>query len=189
MNRPGHPIDADEKFIISGPTEPANITESCGSLGTFLYKRLLRNGDTTALVRTKRKVTFTPRATVHDQVCIFKSLFISLSYFIVRCPTNRSLPHPQIDGVYSTELQYLELLEQAIRLAESLRRHANLQAGDVVGIVSENRLEFPVALYAAFFVGAAVAPINLTYTERKYAADTFGRLISMSTCYSRRAII
>ncbi|XP_050085376.1 uncharacterized protein LOC126571137 [Anopheles aquasalis] len=118
---PTHPMEAEEKFIISGPPEPADFIESSGSLGEFLYKRLLKNGDTTGI----------------------------------------------IDGVYSTELQYLELLEKAIRLAESLRRHANLQSGDVMGVCSENRLEFPVVLYAAFFLGAAVAPINLTYTERE----------------------
>ncbi|XP_055531065.1 uncharacterized protein LOC129721953 [Wyeomyia smithii] len=72
-----------------------------------------------------------------------------------------------IDGVYGTELRYLELLEQAARLGECLRSVAGVQVGDVVGIVSENRLEFPPVLFAAFFVGATVAPINLTYTERE----------------------
>ncbi|XP_035902710.1 4-coumarate--CoA ligase 1 [Anopheles stephensi] len=73
-----------------------------------------------------------------------------------------------IDGVYSSELRYLELLETGVRLAEGLRSEAGLRAGDVVGIISENRLEFPVALYASFFANAAVAPINLTYTEREF---------------------
>ncbi|XP_053681935.1 uncharacterized protein LOC128732670 [Sabethes cyaneus] len=72
-----------------------------------------------------------------------------------------------IDGIYGTELRYLELLEQASRLGECLRTLAGIQIGDVVGIVSENRLEFPPVLFAAFFVGATVAPINLTYTERE----------------------
>uniref|UniRef100_A0AAG5CN84 Luciferin 4-monooxygenase n=1 Tax=Anopheles atroparvus TaxID=41427 RepID=A0AAG5CN84_ANOAO len=73
-----------------------------------------------------------------------------------------------IDGVDSSELRYLELLELAVRLADALRRDAGLQAGDVVGIISENRLEFPVALFAAFFLGATVAPINLTYSEGEF---------------------
>ncbi|XP_065073268.1 uncharacterized protein LOC135697456 isoform X2 [Ochlerotatus camptorhynchus] len=70
-----------------------------------------------------------------------------------------------IDGVYGTELRYLELLEQTVRLAECLRTLADVRVGDVVGIVSENRLEFPAALFASIFLGATVAPINLTYTE------------------------
>ncbi|XP_058449941.1 uncharacterized protein LOC131429669 [Malaya genurostris] len=72
-----------------------------------------------------------------------------------------------IDGIYGTELRYLDLLEQAARLGECLRVQAGIKVGDVVGIISENRLEFPPVLFASFFLGATVAPINLTYTERE----------------------
>ncbi|XP_058058848.1 uncharacterized protein LOC131209735 [Anopheles bellator] len=115
-------VSVKDEFVISGAPEPSDITEGCGSLGMFLYKRLLGNGDGVAV----------------------------------------------IDGVYSSELGYLELLESAVRLADCLLRCTDLRSGDVVGIVSENRLEFPVVLYAAFFIGATVAPINLTYTEREF---------------------
>lgn len=46
------------------------------------------------------------------------------------------------------------------------------KAGDVVGICSENRLEFAVTVYATILLGATVAPVNVTYTERN------GRLIT-----------
>ncbi|XP_055616636.1 uncharacterized protein LOC129762426 [Toxorhynchites rutilus septentrionalis] len=72
-----------------------------------------------------------------------------------------------IDGVYGSELRYLELLEQSVRLAECLQQFAGVRVGDVVGIVSENRLEFPAVLFASIFLGAMVAPINLTYSERE----------------------
>ncbi|XP_062557091.1 uncharacterized protein LOC134221931 isoform X2 [Armigeres subalbatus] len=72
-----------------------------------------------------------------------------------------------IDGVFGTELHYLELLEQTVRLAECLRTLADVRVGDVVGIVSENRLEFPAVLFGSIFLGATVAPINLTYSERE----------------------
>lgn len=113
---------SSDNLVLSGDPEPNNLTEGCGSLGMFLMKRLLRHGDSVAV----------------------------------------------IDGVYSSELRYLELLENAVHLAEELRQYTSLQPGDVVGIISENRLEFPVVLYAAFFLNAAVAPINLTYTEREF---------------------
>lgn len=48
-----------------------------------------------------------------------------------------------------------------------MRTLADVRVGDVVGIVSENRLEFPAALFASIFLGATVAPINLTYSEGK----------------------
>uniref|UniRef100_A0A182QGS8 Luciferin 4-monooxygenase n=1 Tax=Anopheles farauti TaxID=69004 RepID=A0A182QGS8_9DIPT len=73
-----------------------------------------------------------------------------------------------IDGVYGTEATYMELLEQGARLAECLRQQAGIRCGDVVGLVSENRLEFPVVLIGSFLLGATVAPINLTYTEREF---------------------
>lgn len=42
-----------------------------------------------------------------------------------------------------------------------------IRQNDVVGIVSENRMEFPAIAYAAFYLGAIVTPINITYTSRK----------------------
>lgn len=45
---------------------------------------------------------------------------------------------------------------------------AGIRENDVIGIVSENRLEFPVIAFAAFYLGAIVSPINITYTGRKF---------------------
>lgn len=45
---------------------------------------------------------------------------------------------------------------------------AGIRENDVIGIVSENRLEFPVIAFAAFYLGAIVSPINITYTERRF---------------------
>ena len=50
---------------------------------------------------------------------------------------------------------------------------AGVRENDVIGIVSENRLEFPVISFAAFYLGAIVSPINITYTERKFISDDF----------------
>uniref|UniRef100_A0A182N0I5 Luciferin 4-monooxygenase n=1 Tax=Anopheles dirus TaxID=7168 RepID=A0A182N0I5_9DIPT len=111
-----------DAFIVSGPPHKSDITAGCGSLGTFLRRKLLQNGSDVAL----------------------------------------------IDGVYGTELTYLELLEQGTRLAECLRAQAGIRCGDVIGLVSENRLEFPVVLVGSFLLGATVAPVNLTYTEREF---------------------
>lgn len=56
---------------------------------------------------------------------------------------------------------------QVIRLAKSLSTVYGVKEGDVIGLCSENRLEFPVIVFAAFCLGATVAPLNVTYTERK----------------------
>jgi 4-coumarate--CoA ligase len=72
-----------------------------------------------------------------------------------------------VDGITSEETSYLEIRARAIRLARKLQA-SGITKNDVISIVSENRIEFPVALFAVFLCGATVAPINLTYSERKY---------------------
>ncbi|XP_037030650.1 4-coumarate--CoA ligase 1-like [Bradysia coprophila] len=57
-----------------------------------------------------------------------------------------------------------ELYVRSIQLAKALRLDG-VDAGDVIGLCSENRAEFPVVLFAALFVGATVAPLNTSYIE------------------------
>uniref|UniRef100_A0A182W5X3 Luciferin 4-monooxygenase n=1 Tax=Anopheles minimus TaxID=112268 RepID=A0A182W5X3_9DIPT len=111
----------ESQLIVSGPPHKSDITAGCGSLGTFVRRKLLQNGADIAL----------------------------------------------IDGVYGSEITYMELLEQGARVAECLRQ-AGIRSGDVIGLVSENRIEFPIVLIGSFLLGATVAPINLTYTEREF---------------------
>lgn len=40
-----------------------------------------------------------------------------------------------------------------------------IREGDVISIVSENRVEMAEIIYAVFYLNAIVSPINLTYTE------------------------
>lgn len=56
---------------------------------------------------------------------------------------------------------------QVIRLAKSLSSEFGVKESDVIGLCSENRLEFPIVIFAAFCLGATVAPLNVTYTDRK----------------------
>lgn len=52
-------------------------------------------------------------------------------------------------------------------MAKSLSTVYGVKEGDVIGLCSENRLEFPVVVFAAFCLGATIAPLNVTYTDRK----------------------
>lgn len=45
---------------------------------------------------------------------------------------------------------------------------AGIRQNDVISIISENRIEYPAIAYGAFYVSAIVAPVNPTYTERKF---------------------
>ncbi|XP_053665540.1 uncharacterized protein LOC128714687 [Anopheles marshallii] len=92
----------------------------------------------------------------------------SLGTFVRRKLLQNGSDIALIDGVYGTEVTYMELLEQGARVAECLRREVGIRSGDVIGLVSENRMEFPVVLIGSFLLGATVAPINLTYSEREF---------------------
>lgn len=72
----------------------------------------------------------------------------------------------QIDGITSQELTYNELKTRSIRYAECLQAEG-VQEGDVVGLCSENRMDFTCALFGTILLGATVAPLNLTYSECK----------------------
>lgn len=54
-----------------------------------------------------------------------------------------------------------------VRLAHVLK-HLGIKSNDVVGLSSENCVEYAITLFAAFAVNATVAPLNVTYSERKY---------------------
>lgn len=75
----------------------------------------------------------------------------------------------QIDGVSDTKLTRHDVRAQVIRLAKSLSSVYGVKEGDVIGLCSENRLEFPVIVFAAFVLGATIAPLNVTYTDRKWS--------------------
>ena len=72
-----------------------------------------------------------------------------------------------MNGITDQSSKYNEVKEQSINLAKSLFS-AGIREKDVVGIIAENRLEFPVIAFAAIYLGAIITPINITYTERKF---------------------
>uniref|UniRef100_A0A1L8DYB2 Luciferin 4-monooxygenase n=1 Tax=Nyssomyia neivai TaxID=330878 RepID=A0A1L8DYB2_9DIPT len=71
-----------------------------------------------------------------------------------------------IDGLSGRKITYKEIKEKALHLAEFFRQNG-VKAGDVIGICSENRIEFPFTVYGALLIGATVTTINLLYTERE----------------------
>lgn len=60
------------------------------------------------------------------------------------------------------------MFEQSTRVARALHG-AGVRQNDVIGIMSENCLEFPAIAYGALYLNAIVAPVNVTYTERKFS--------------------
>lgn len=61
---------------------------------------------------------------------------------------------------------YRDMLEQSSVVAKALHG-AGLRQNDVISVIAENRHEFLAATFGALCLNAAVAPVNVTYTERK----------------------
>lgn len=58
----------------------------------------------------------------------------------------------------------MQLVDGSVRLARQLRA-AGIQPGDVIGMCSESRFECAYTIFATFYLGATIAPLNVSYTE------------------------
>lgn len=72
----------------------------------------------------------------------------------------------QVDASKDIKLTRAQVRLQVVRLAKSLQA-LDVKEGDVIGICSENGVEYPILAYAIFCLGATIAPLNVTYTDRK----------------------
>lgn len=71
-----------------------------------------------------------------------------------------------IDAVSGTEYNAKFLHDSIVRLAQILQK-LGVKKNDVIGLSSENSVNFAIAMFAGFAVGATVAPLNVTYSERE----------------------
>lgn len=71
-----------------------------------------------------------------------------------------------MNGLTNQSIKYNELRQESVITAKAMH-FAGIKKNDVIGIISENRSEFPIIAFGAFYLGATVTPINFTYTESK----------------------
>jgi acyl-CoA synthetase (AMP-forming)/AMP-acid ligase II len=62
---------------------------------------------------------------------------------------------------------YKEIYDETIRSANALSG-AGVRQNDYVAIITENRFEFLPIAFGTICLNAAITPINLIYSERKY---------------------
>jgi acyl-CoA synthetase (AMP-forming)/AMP-acid ligase II len=72
----------------------------------------------------------------------------------------------QVDAVTGETTTYADILSTALSIADFLYSRG-IRSGDVVGICSENSLDFILPVIGTFFTGATCAPLNPNYTLRK----------------------
>jgi len=73
----------------------------------------------------------------------------------------------QIDAVSNETLSLRELLQKSRNLAAELQG-LGCKKGTIVGIISENRLEYPIVILGAMLAGATITCFNPAYTVGKY---------------------
>ena len=71
-----------------------------------------------------------------------------------------------MDAITGETRTYSDILTKSLSVAECLHVRG-VTAGDAVGICSENSLDFVLPVLAAYYIGAACAPLNPSYTTRE----------------------
>jgi len=71
-----------------------------------------------------------------------------------------------VDAVNGVEYTASFMHKSIVRLAYILQK-LGVKQNDVVGLSSENSINFAIAMFAGFAVGATVAPLNVTYSDRE----------------------
>ncbi|EDV53905.1 4-coumarate--CoA ligase 1 [Drosophila erecta] len=71
-----------------------------------------------------------------------------------------------VDAVNGVEYTASFMHKSIVRLACILQK-LGVKQNDVVGLSSENSVNFALAMFAGLAVGATVAPLNVTYSERE----------------------
>lgn len=142
----------NEANILYGGPEPQSIGVNFESLGELLMKKLSVNGDDLMYVST-----------------IIHWNYYDVQIHRVRLLFEQFLPLTKVDGLNNIKQTRFEIRQQVIQLAKSLSKIFDVKEGDVLGICCENRMEYAVIVLAAFCLGACVAPLNVTYTDRRHS--------------------
>jgi acyl-CoA synthetase (AMP-forming)/AMP-acid ligase II len=72
----------------------------------------------------------------------------------------------QVDAVTGETRTYADIMSAALSVADFLCSRG-ITSGDVVGICSENSLDFILPVIGTYFIGATCVPLNPSYTPRK----------------------
>ncbi|XP_014093250.1 luciferin 4-monooxygenase [Bactrocera oleae] len=98
--------------------------------------------------------------------CTETHAYKSLGHYILEKYKSQGTQTIMIDAVTGQEYTAKYMYDSVVRMAHVLQ-HLGIEAGDVVGLSSENNVRFAITLYASFAINAAVAPLNVTYSERE----------------------
>jgi acyl-CoA synthetase (AMP-forming)/AMP-acid ligase II len=90
----------------------------------------------------------------------------------------------QINGETNKVWTFRDILEQSLIMARTLHG-VGIKQNDVISIISENRFEVVAISFGAFFLNAIVAPINPTYTERKFFCLFFQFILLIASFIER----
>uniref|UniRef100_A0A1L8DZ07 Luciferin 4-monooxygenase n=1 Tax=Nyssomyia neivai TaxID=330878 RepID=A0A1L8DZ07_9DIPT len=95
-----------------------------------------------------------------------------------------------IDGVTGESITYDRLLDRALTLVKYLQGKG-IGIGDTIGLCCENRIEFPIVVFATIFCGASLSTINPRYVNReiKHVVDLVTPKIIFVTSSTTKSIL
>lgn len=77
------------------------------------------------------------------------------------------LLYAKVDQINNRAVSYGEALRQSLKLVHSLQQFG-VTSKDVITIVSENNIDYYLPVFAGLMIGAAVNPLNPTYTASEF---------------------
>ncbi|MGE5340771.1 MAG: AMP-binding protein [Candidatus Omnitrophota bacterium] len=107
-----------------------------------------------------------PRLPIHVSINTIKDLIDHLKH----TPSDKKALIVKDEATYS-ELTYGQLREWVTHLANGLLK-MGIRKGDKIGIMAENRLEWPVVYLAVTAIGAVIAPISILWEQTEIQSLT-----------------
>ncbi|KAH8292348.1 hypothetical protein KR054_008611 [Drosophila jambulina] len=90
----------------------------------------------------------------------------SLGQYVLKKFKNLGDQTVLVDAVNGVEYTASFMHKSIVRLAYILQK-LGVKQNDVIGLSSENSINFALAMFAGYAVGATVAPLNVTYSDRE----------------------
>lgn len=101
-----------------------------------------------------------------EVTCEETKAYRSLGHFMLEKYKSFGDQVVMIDALSDKKYTARFMHDSIVRLAHVLQ-HLGVKSNDVIGLSSENSVQYAITLFAAFAVNATVAPLNVTYSERE----------------------
>ena len=87
----------------------------------------------------------------------------------------------KIDGATDEIENFRSTLKRSVQCATAFRK-LGIKHGDVILLMAPNHIHLTIPMYAALYIGAGVAGIDMTLGVSKYKLLLYGQVATFSKC-------